>query len=58
MSAATGAAVPAPLRAPFARAGLTGAAVWAVGALFLSVVPSYAAPSGRRLRRSCSPGRC
>ena len=31
------------MRAPFARAGLTGAAVWAIGALFLSVVPSYAA---------------
>jgi MFS family permease len=35
--------VPAEIREPFARAGLTGAAVWAVGALFLSVVPSYAA---------------
>jgi MFS family permease len=35
--------VPAEIRAPFARAGLTCAAVWAVGALFLSVVPSYAA---------------
>jgi MFS family permease len=35
--------VPAAIRGPFARAGLTGAAVWAIGALFLSVVPSYAA---------------
>jgi MFS family permease len=35
--------VPDAVRAPFARAGLTGAAVWAIGALFLSVVPSYAA---------------
>jgi MFS family permease len=35
--------VPAPIRRPFARATLTCAAVWAVGALFLSVVPSYAA---------------
>jgi MFS family permease len=34
--------VPAPQRARFARAALTGAAVWAVGALFLSVVPTYA----------------
>jgi len=34
--------VPAGKRAEFARAGLTGASVWAVGALFLSVVPSYA----------------
>lgn len=34
--------VPRRRRADFARAGLTGAAVWAVGALFLSVVPSYA----------------
>jgi MFS family permease len=34
--------VPAGKRAEFARAGLTGACVWAVGALFLSVVPSYA----------------
>ena len=34
--------VPAPQRARFARAALTGAAVWAVGALFLSVVPLYA----------------
>ena len=35
--------VPAAVRVPFVRAGLTGASVWAVGALFLSVVPSYAA---------------
>src|SRR5215211_450394 len=35
--------VPAPIRGPFARASLTCGAVWAVGALFLSVVPSYAA---------------
>jgi MFS family permease len=35
--------VPGAVRARFARAGLTGAAVWAIGALFLSVVPSYAA---------------
>ena len=35
--------VPAPIRTQFARACLTCAAVWAVGALFLSVVPSYAA---------------
>jgi MFS family permease len=35
--------VPPPIRASFARASLTCAAVWAVGALFLSVVPSYAA---------------
>jgi MFS family permease len=35
--------VPRPIRAHFARASLTCAAVWAVGALFLSVVPSYAA---------------
>jgi MFS family permease len=35
--------VPASIREPFARAGVTCAAVWAVGALFLSVVPSYAA---------------
>jgi MFS family permease len=34
--------VPAGKRAEFARAGLTGACVWGVGALFLSVVPSYA----------------
>jgi MFS family permease len=33
--------VPAEVRGRFARAGLTGAAVWSVGALFLSVVPSY-----------------
>jgi MFS family permease len=35
--------VPREVRGPFARAALTGAAVWAIGALFLSVVPSYAA---------------
>src|SRR3954452_23358651 len=35
--------VPAPIRTRFARASLTCAAAWAVGALFLSVVPSYAA---------------
>lgn len=35
--------VPAEIREPFARAALTCAAVWAVGALFLSVVPTYAA---------------
>jgi MFS family permease len=34
--------VPAISRGRFARAGLTGAAVWAVGALYLSVVPTYA----------------
>ena len=34
--------VPRAIRSSFARAGLTGAAVWAVAALFLSVVPSYA----------------
>jgi MFS family permease len=35
--------VPSDARGPFARASLTGACIWAVGALFLSVVPSYAA---------------
>jgi hypothetical protein len=35
--------VPSTIRAGFARASLTGAAAWAVAALFLSVVPSYAA---------------
>jgi MFS family permease len=35
--------VPPGIRVAFARASLTGAAVWAVAALFLSVVPSYAA---------------
>jgi MFS family permease len=35
--------VPAPIRAAFTRASLTCAAAWAVGALFLSVVPSYVA---------------
>lgn len=34
--------VPAPIRVRFARASLTGASVWGVGGLFLSVVPSYA----------------
>lgn len=35
--------VPAEIRGAFARAGLTGAAVWAVaGGLFLAVMPSYA----------------
>jgi predicted MFS family arabinose efflux permease len=34
--------VPRAIRARFARLSLTCAAVWAVGALFLSVVPSYA----------------
>ena len=36
-------AVPAAIRVRFARASLTGATVWAVGGLFLSVIPSYAA---------------
>jgi MFS family permease len=35
--------VPPEIRTAFARASLTCACVWAVGALFLSVVPSYAA---------------
>jgi MFS family permease len=35
--------VPRAIRGLFARASLTGAAVWATAALFLSVVPSYAA---------------
>jgi MFS family permease len=35
--------VPREIRGPFARAALTGAAVWSLGGLFLSVVPSYAA---------------
>jgi MFS family permease len=34
--------VPAAARGRFARAGLSGAVVWSVGGLFLSVVPSYA----------------
>src|SRR4051812_15457207 len=34
--------VPAPIRRRFTRASLTCASAWAVGALFLSVVPSYA----------------
>ncbi|HET6547738.1 MAG TPA: MFS transporter, partial [Solirubrobacter sp.] len=35
--------VPAPIRVLFARVSVTGAAVWATAALYLSVVPSYAA---------------
>jgi MFS family permease len=35
--------VPRAIRVRFARVSLSCAAVWAVGALFLSVVPSYAA---------------
>jgi MFS family permease len=35
--------VPVDIRGLFARASVTGAAVWATAALFLSVVPSYAA---------------
>jgi MFS family permease len=35
--------VPSEIRGLFARASVTGAAVWATAALFLSVVPSYAA---------------
>jgi MFS family permease len=35
--------VPAPIRTEFTRASLTCAAVWAIGALFLSIIPSYAA---------------
>lgn len=35
--------VPPQIRTLFARASITGAAVWGVAALFLSVVPSYAA---------------
>src|SRR3954470_20763075 len=35
--------VPAEIRVLFARVSLTGAVVWATAALFLSVVPSYAA---------------
>ena len=35
--------VPAPIRGRFTRASLSSATVWAVGALYLSVVPSYAA---------------
>lgn len=34
--------VPAASRGRFARASLTGASVWAVGSLYLSVIPSYA----------------
>jgi MFS family permease len=34
--------VPADIRVPFARVAVTGAAVWAVVALFFSVVPSFA----------------
>ena len=35
--------VPPDIRVLFARVSVTGAAVWATAALFLSVVPSYAA---------------
>ena len=35
--------VPAAIRGPFVRASLTAAAAWSVAALFVSVVPSYAA---------------
>jgi MFS family permease len=35
--------VPPAIRRPFARASVTAAASWAVAALFVSVVPSYAA---------------
>jgi MFS family permease len=35
--------VPAEIRRPFFRLGLTAGAVWAAMALFLSIVPSYAA---------------
>ena len=35
--------VPPEIRSLFARVSVTGAAVWATAALFLSVVPSYAA---------------
>ena len=35
--------VPPEIRVLFTRVSVTGAAVWAVAALFLSVVPSYAA---------------
>jgi predicted MFS family arabinose efflux permease len=35
--------VPSAIRRPFVRAGITAAAAWAVAALFVSVVPSYAA---------------
>jgi MFS family permease len=34
-------AVPREVRAPFVRVAVTGAAVWSVAALFLSVLPSY-----------------
>jgi MFS family permease len=34
--------VPAEIRGAFARISLTAAAIWSVGALFLSVLPSYA----------------
>jgi MFS family permease len=33
--------VPEEIRAPFIRNGVTGAAVWSVAALFLSVLPAY-----------------
>jgi predicted MFS family arabinose efflux permease len=35
--------VPPAIRAEFARAGAAGGTVWSVAALFLSIVPSYAA---------------
>jgi predicted MFS family arabinose efflux permease len=35
--------VPRSIRGPFARVSLTAATVWAVAALYLSIVPSYAA---------------
>jgi hypothetical protein len=34
--------VPEQIRGPFFRIGLTAAAVWAVAAMFLSIMPSYA----------------
>src|SRR5215211_574456 len=53
--------VPEAIRLPFARACLTCGCVWAVGALFLSVVPSYAATllatSDVSLRGAMTPGR-
>lgn len=36
-------AVPAEIRRPFARVALTAAVLWAAVAMFLSIVPSYAA---------------
>jgi MFS family permease len=35
--------VPAAIRAPFARAAVSGATAWAAGGIFLALVPSYAA---------------